>query len=105
VGPLGGALEARGIEASGGRLTAEVRGEVELDGRILVLRRVHAHYRIRAPRSAQATVERVHGFHADNCPVARSIRDAIDVTTTFELVDGAGEPEADVSGDPNQPVA
>jgi uncharacterized OsmC-like protein len=26
-------------------------------------------------------VERAHGFHADYCPVARSIRDAIDITT------------------------
>lgn len=30
-------------------------------------------------------VERVHGFHADHCPVARSIRDAIDITTSYEL--------------------
>ncbi len=27
------------------------------------------------------TVERVLGFHADYCPVARSIRDSIDITT------------------------
>jgi hypothetical protein len=26
-------------------------------------------------------VERVHGFHADKCPVARSIQDAITITT------------------------
>jgi len=32
------------------------------------------------------TIERVHGFHADHCPVARSIRDAIDITTEYELV-------------------
>ncbi len=32
-----------------------------------------------------AVVERVHGFHADHCPVARSIRDAIDITTSFEV--------------------
>lgn len=30
-------------------------------------------------------VDRVHGFHAEHCPVARSVRDAIDVTTSFEL--------------------
>lgn len=27
------------------------------------------------------TIERVHGFHAVHCPVARSIRGAIDVST------------------------
>ena len=31
-----------------------------------------------------AVVERVHASHADKCPVARSIRDAITITT--ELV-------------------
>lgn len=31
------------------------------------------------------TVERVHGFHADHCPVARSIRAAIDITTSLDV--------------------
>ena len=34
------------------------------------------------------TIERVHGFHADHCPVARSIRDAIDVSTSLDVVVG-----------------
>lgn len=33
-----------------------------------------------------AVVERVHGFHAGRCPVARSIRDTIAVTTEFATV-------------------
>lgn len=33
------------------------------------------------------TIERVHGFHAEHCPVARSIAGVIDVTTSYELVD------------------
>jgi uncharacterized OsmC-like protein len=64
-----------------------VTGEVALEDRVLVIKRVHAHYRLHAPQSVdRSLVERVHGFHADRCPVARSIRGAIDVSTSFELV-------------------
>jgi uncharacterized OsmC-like protein len=31
-------------------------------------------------------IERVHGFHAEHCPVARSIQGAIEVTTSYDLV-------------------
>lgn len=64
----------------------EVTGEVEADGGVLVLRRVHAHYRLRAGEEHRETIERVHGFHADKCPVARSVKGAIDVKTSYELV-------------------
>lgn len=62
-------------------------GEIELDGKVLVIRRIHAHYRLEVPEGADGdAIERVHGFHADKCPVARSIRDAIEVSTSYELV-------------------
>ena len=32
-------------------------------------------------------VERVLGFHADFCPVARTIRDCVEITTTVEFED------------------
>lgn len=31
--------------------------------------------------------ERVHGVHADYCPVARSIGGCIDITTSLEMED------------------
>lgn len=69
----------------GGKLTSEVTGEVELEGRVLVIKRIHAHYRLECGEVDEEVVERVHGFHADRCPVARSIREAIGVTTSYEL--------------------
>jgi uncharacterized OsmC-like protein len=62
-----------------------VTGEVELEGRVLVLKRIHAHYRLNGDGIDEAVVERVLGFHADGCPVARSIKGAIEVTTSYEL--------------------
>ena len=68
-------------------------GEIEKDGRVLVIRRIHVTYRLKGvAEQDRHTVERVHGFHADHCPVARSIRDSIDITTEVEYVDaGCGE--------------
>ncbi len=43
-------------------------------------------YRLRAPEEEREEVERVHGFHARFCPVARSISGAIEVRTELELV-------------------
>ncbi len=45
--------------------------------------RIHVTYTLRGVSSDEdrETVTRVHGFHADYCPVARSIRDAIDIST------------------------
>ncbi len=37
-------------------------------------------------RTAVATIERVLGFHADRCPVARTIGGCVDITTAVELV-------------------
>ncbi len=41
MGTFGGALEARKIDASEGRLTADVVGEVEKEEGVLVIRRIH----------------------------------------------------------------
>lgn len=74
------------MDASGGRLRARVRGEVELDGKTLVVKRIHAHYLLQAPEEQREVIERVHGFHASRCPVSRSVAGAIEVTTSYELV-------------------
>jgi uncharacterized OsmC-like protein len=47
-----------------------------------VLKRIHVRYHLTVDSDVDmAVVERVHAFHADKCPVARSIRDAITITT------------------------
>jgi len=62
-----------------------VRGEVEKDDGVLVIRRIHVVYHLKAGESDRETVERVHDFHRDKCPVYRSIYTSIDITTEFEL--------------------
>jgi uncharacterized OsmC-like protein len=46
-----------------------------------VIRRIHVRLNLRAPAAARETAERVHGFYRDRCPVYRSLRAAIAITT------------------------
>lgn len=85
VGTFGGALEARQIDASGGRLVADVTGEVETEENVLVIRRVHVVMRIAAPPEARETIERVHGIYAMRCPLYRTLRGAIQLSSSYEL--------------------
>jgi uncharacterized OsmC-like protein len=86
VGTFGGALEARQIDASRDRLTAEITGEVETEDGVLVIRRIHVQMRLVAGEDARETVERVHGFYAMRCPLYRTLHTAIALTSSFELV-------------------
>jgi len=85
VGTFGGALEARQIDASNGKLTADVTGEVETEEGVLVIRRIHVAMRLEAPEVARATVERTHGLYAMRCPLYRTLHKTIQLTSSFEL--------------------
>jgi organic hydroperoxide reductase OsmC/OhrA len=53
---------------------------------VLVIERITVRYRLPVPQEKRAEAERVHGFHARACPVARSLEGGIDVRTELELV-------------------
>jgi uncharacterized OsmC-like protein len=86
LGTFGGALEARQIDASNGKLTAEVTGEVETEDNVLVIRRVHLAMRLVADLELKEKIERVHGTYAMNCPLYRTLHKAIQLTSSYELV-------------------
>ena len=85
LGTFGGALEARQIDASGGKLTAEVTGEVETEEGVLVIRRIHVHMRLAATEHRRETIERVHGMYAMRCPLYRTLRGSIALSSTYEI--------------------
>ena len=59
----------------------EAVGEVELDDSVLVIRRIHVVLKLKAEESQRETARRVHGFFADRCPVYRTLKPAIAITT------------------------
>jgi uncharacterized OsmC-like protein len=86
MGTFGGALEARQIDASDGKLTAKVTGEVEEEEGVLVIRRIHVSMRLAAPEETREKVERVHATYPMSCPLYRTLHHAIQLTSSFELV-------------------
>ena len=52
---------------------------------MLVIRRIHVTYHLQAKEEHRETIERIHGFHAQFCPVARSIQGCIEIETAFVL--------------------
>jgi len=90
MGTFGGSLEARQIDASNGKLTAEVIGEVEAEEGVLVIRLIHVAMRLVAPKEAKEIVERTHGIYAMSCPLYRTLHNAIEAPASFRQVIEAG---------------
>ena len=57
---------------------------------MLVVRRIHVAYHLRLRPGRREAAERAHAVHADHCPVYRTIRGCVDVTTSLELEDPVG---------------
>lgn len=89
LGTFGGALEARHIDASNGKLVAEVTGEVETEEGVLVIRRINVLMRVIAPASSRETIERVHGLYPMHCPLYRTLHNAIQLTSSYVLEEQA----------------
>jgi uncharacterized OsmC-like protein len=54
---------------------------------VLVVKHIHVDYELHGVDPEQHdTVDRVLGFHAEKCPVARSISPQIDITTSVTYV-------------------
>ena len=52
---------------------------------MLVIKRIHVTYHLKAGREQQETANRVHGIHTDFCPVYRTVKDSIQITTQLVL--------------------
>jgi uncharacterized OsmC-like protein len=75
-------LAARRIDPAG--LVGHATGEIELEGHVLVIKRIHVAYAgLSFSEDQRATVHRVLAVHAEGCPVARSLRGAIGITTSL----------------------
>ena len=53
----------------------------------MVIKRIHVTYHLKLKPEQHETAEKVHGFHADYCPVARTIKGCVDITTELIMED------------------
>jgi uncharacterized OsmC-like protein len=60
------------------------RGEIELEGKVLVIKSIHVAYSgVDVPDERREAAERALSTHVEGCPVARSLKGAIEITTSF----------------------
>jgi uncharacterized OsmC-like protein len=66
-------------------LYADVVGEIQTENKVLVIKRITITLHLTADEEDRETVERVLEVYEDGCPVARSIRDSIGITSELDL--------------------
>ena len=52
---------------------------------MLVIKRIHVTYHLEADPDKREAAERVHDFHADFCPVARTMKGCVDISTELQF--------------------
>lgn len=52
---------------------------------MLVIKRIHVRYHLKLRPEQREAAERAHGGHQNHCPVARTLRGAVGITTELAL--------------------
>ena len=60
-------------------------GEVETENKVLVVKRIKQTFHLVADENDREKIGRVLKVYADSCPVARSIKGSIDITSELDL--------------------
>ena len=58
-----------------------------MNGNVLVIRRIHVRYQLKVDAKGREVAERVLGFHADFCPVARTLKGCVTLSTSLDIVE------------------
>jgi len=66
-------------------LHAETVGEIEVESKVLVIRRIKQLFHLTAEVRDRETIERVLEVYADSCPVARSVKGSIEITSELDF--------------------
>lgn len=60
-------------------------GEIETEDKVLLIKRIHVLYHLKLRRDQREAAERAHGLHADRCPVARTLKGCVEITTELDV--------------------
>ena len=62
-----------------------MRGEVEAEDGVLVIRRIFVHHRLAASENLRSVVEEVHNAYPMRCPLYRTLHRCINFKISYEL--------------------
>jgi uncharacterized OsmC-like protein len=60
-------------------------GEIEVEGKVLVVKKIEQTFYLTADERDREKVEPVLGIYADSCPVARSVKGSIEISSALEF--------------------
>lgn len=60
-------------------------GEIETENKVLVVRRIKQIFHLTADEEDREKIERVLRVYAASCPVARSVRGSIEISSELDL--------------------
>ena len=66
-------------------LHAETVGEIEVESKVLVLKRIKQIFHLTAEEQERETIERVLEVYADSCPVAASVKGSIEISSELDF--------------------
>ena len=66
-------------------LSAETVGEIEVESKVLVIKRIKQIFHLTADEGDRETIQRVLKVYADSCPVARSVKGSIEISSELEF--------------------
>lgn len=69
-------------------LNAETVGEIEVESKVLVIKRIKQLFHLTAKEQDRETIERVLEVYADSCPVAASVKGSIEISSELDLTTG-----------------
>lgn len=87
LGTLNGALEARQVKLAADAIDCRVEGVNEVREGIPVLVAIRIHYTLRIPPGTREAVDRALGRHLEKCPTAVSLKGAVDVSWTADVLE------------------
>ena len=53
---------------------------------MLIIKRIHIEHKLKVPEEQRQIAERVHAIYADRCPLYRSVKTSIAVTSSLTLL-------------------
>ena len=66
-------------------LHAQTVGEIEVERKVLVIKRIKQTFHLTASENDRETIERVLEVYADSCPVAASVKGSIEISSELDL--------------------
>ncbi|WP_113927835.1 OsmC family protein [Bacillus sp. P14.5] len=85
VGTLSGALEARKIPTSPDLVSAKVQGVIEAPEGVLKITAINCRYYLKVPEGKRDAAERALSVFERGCPVAQTLKGAIDFDHSWEI--------------------